>query len=249
MVQLSEDAELLNSLISMLYPVHAIKPRSYDKVLNLLVACQKYGMIQVQFSIREKVKWSVFPSLPSRRNECFGVYAIARSKGLTPEMEEAARQTLDHPMTLEALGEGLRLFNGPTLGDLAQFRRRCRDNIITCLESFLDIHTPGPSSIWLGCPDVIPKRPRLDSSPRDALPIWLCQFLSRMINNLKLRAFTNSLSSLRLTIDEEYPTALRSHAGCKFCLGVDSVKGSTFRLEIWRKWGQALDEVPISLPF
>ena len=36
MVQLSEDAELLDNLISMLYPVHPVIPNSYDKVLYLL---------------------------------------------------------------------------------------------------------------------------------------------------------------------------------------------------------------------
>ena len=248
-VRLSEDAELLNSLVSMLYPVYAVEPKTYEKVLDLLAACKKYDMVQVQFSIREKVKWRAFPALSSREGECFGAYAIARSKGLTLEMEEAARSTLRHPMTFETLGKGLRLFNGPALRDLAQFRRRCTNNIVKRLKSFLDIHAASPSSIWLGCPDVMPNRSRLDSSSREVLPSWLCQFLSRMINNLQLRAFTDSLSSLGLTIDKEYSTALRSHPGCKFCSKVDSVKGSTFRLEIWGKWNGALDEVPISLPF
>ena len=32
-VQLPEDSELLNSLLSMLYPIHPVIPKSYDKVL------------------------------------------------------------------------------------------------------------------------------------------------------------------------------------------------------------------------
>ena len=58
-VQLSEDSDLLNSLVSMLYPVRPVIPESYgnvlyslatflpnpcDKVLLLLAACQKYGI-------------------------------------------------------------------------------------------------------------------------------------------------------------------------------------------------------------
>src|SRR5579863_6283384 len=39
-VQLSEDAELLNSLVSMLYPVRPVIPDSYEKLLYLLAACQ-----------------------------------------------------------------------------------------------------------------------------------------------------------------------------------------------------------------
>ena len=34
-VRLPEDSELLNSLVSMLYPVHTVTPNSYDKVLYL----------------------------------------------------------------------------------------------------------------------------------------------------------------------------------------------------------------------
>jgi hypothetical protein len=40
-VQLSEDSELLNSLVSMIYPVRTVIPKSYEKVLYLLVTCQQ----------------------------------------------------------------------------------------------------------------------------------------------------------------------------------------------------------------
>ena len=39
-VQLSEGSELLNSIISMLYPVRMVMPNSYEKVLYLLTTCQ-----------------------------------------------------------------------------------------------------------------------------------------------------------------------------------------------------------------
>jgi hypothetical protein len=40
-IQLSEDSELLNCLVSMLYPLHPVKPNSYDKVLYLFAAYQQ----------------------------------------------------------------------------------------------------------------------------------------------------------------------------------------------------------------
>jgi len=40
-VQLSEDSELLNFLISMLYPVRVVIPKSYEKVLYLLATCRQ----------------------------------------------------------------------------------------------------------------------------------------------------------------------------------------------------------------
>ena len=39
-VQLSEDSELLSSLVSILYPVHTVVPKSYDKVSYLLTTCK-----------------------------------------------------------------------------------------------------------------------------------------------------------------------------------------------------------------
>ena len=39
-VQLSEDSELLGTLLSMLYPLRPVIPNSYDKVLSLLTTRQ-----------------------------------------------------------------------------------------------------------------------------------------------------------------------------------------------------------------
>jgi len=40
-VRLDEDSGLLNSLISILYPVRTVIPKSYEKVLYLLATCQR----------------------------------------------------------------------------------------------------------------------------------------------------------------------------------------------------------------
>ncbi|KAH9989311.1 hypothetical protein BJV77DRAFT_1185795, partial [Russula vinacea] len=62
MVQLSESSELLNSLLSTLYPIRTVIPNSYDKVLYLLAACQKYEMTSVQSFIRAEVKRGEYPA-------------------------------------------------------------------------------------------------------------------------------------------------------------------------------------------
>jgi hypothetical protein len=123
-------------------------PYSYDKVLYLLAACQKYEMASVQSYIRAEVSHGVFPTPKSA--EVFSAYAIASGKGLIPEMENAARQTLDHPMTFEVLGEGLRLFEGWALRDLVNFRKRYRDDLMSCFESFLKIKG-SQFDIWASC--------------------------------------------------------------------------------------------------
>jgi hypothetical protein len=258
-VRLPEDSELLNGLISMLYPIRTVIPNSYDKVLyllatwatgipnsyckvlHLLAACQKYDMASVLSLIRSEVRrGGEFPA--PNGAEAFHAYAIAASKGLIPEMENAARQTLDHPMTFEVLGEGLRLFEGWAMCELVSFRKRCRDNFITCLDSFLEIQPPGPSSIWVGCPEVMLRsRSRL-------LPRWLNELLSRNQNDLKLQKFTQPLD-IHSRIRGEYFAALQNHATCNFCSVVHIRNGSTFCAELENKLSQARDNVTYFLYF
>ena len=119
-VPLPEDAGLLNSLISLLYPITPIIPDSYQKVFALLAVCQKYEMEEVESNIRSAMKNGKFPA--PVKAEGFSAYAIANVLGLVSEMEDAARLTLDQPMTFESLGEGLRSFTGRALCDLIRFR-------------------------------------------------------------------------------------------------------------------------------
>jgi hypothetical protein len=146
-VQLSEDAGLLISLISLLYPISPVIPDSYEKVFALLAACQKYDMASIQSAIRAEIKRGAFPAPVG--TEAFRGYAIASSMGLIPEMESAARLTLSYPMTFESLGEGLRSFNGRELCSLVRYRKRCIDNLVSCLDSFFDVRSR--CQIWEGC--------------------------------------------------------------------------------------------------
>jgi hypothetical protein len=54
-VDISEDAELVRSLITIIYPIPSEIPASYDRILALLAAAQKYDMGAVQSSIRAEV--------------------------------------------------------------------------------------------------------------------------------------------------------------------------------------------------
>src|SRR6266850_3465091 len=235
-VQLTEDAELLHSLVSILYPVPSVIPDSCEKVLYLLAACQKYDMLKAQSHIRAEVDRSTpWGFLPPFGSTAFRAYAIASEKGLIPEMERAARRTLDQPMTFETLGEGLRLFQGSALRDLARFRKRCRDNLITCLKSFLQVDAPGPSSIWVGCPSAV--KPK---SSKHVLPIWLCQVLS--YKDLKSQEFTHPLPTSS-SICARYLTAISTHDDCNFCLRVHAKNGINFASQLERMLKHAREKV------
>ena len=148
-VDVSEDSMLVRSLITILYPIPPEIPASYDIILDLLAAAQKYDMGAVQSSIRAEVTSSPPPALDGAH--VFRAYAIASRNGLKPEMEKIARLTLDQPMTFEHLGDELRLFEGRALSELACFRKSCRDNLVSSFNSFLNINSD-PSKIWVGCP-------------------------------------------------------------------------------------------------
>ena len=119
-VQLFEDADLLNILVSLLYPIPPVTPSSYEKVFAFLAACQKYEMVSIQSYIRAEIERGTFPAPVEA--EAFGAYAKASSLGLIPEMENAAKLTLGQPMTFESLGEVLRQFTGPALRELVRYR-------------------------------------------------------------------------------------------------------------------------------
>ncbi len=74
-LRLAEDAEVLNGLISMLYPIPSVLSNSYDKFLALLAASQKYDMVGVRSHIRAEMQSRKF-SLPIGR-EVYLSYAIS----------------------------------------------------------------------------------------------------------------------------------------------------------------------------
>ena len=85
-VQLSEDAELVRGLLTALYPIPSEMPASYDRILALLAAAQKYDMDTVQLSIRAEISHRQL-----HVTQAFRTYAIASRWKLIPEMEMAAR--------------------------------------------------------------------------------------------------------------------------------------------------------------
>jgi len=264
MVELSEDSDLLNTLVSMLYPLHSVIPKSYEKVLYLLgtfsvvvpnlcykvlyllAACQKYEMAAVQSSIRDKVSQGEFPA--PKRAEAFSAFVIASGKGLIPEMENAACQTLDHPMTFEVLGEGLRLFDGWELQDLANFRKRYRDNLASCFESLLntqfDIWTSCAAYNTYGRHGLYSLSYLSMSNANGSLPSWLAELYQKHIDQPQ-EAFSKSLINSR-SIRGEYLLALQAHINshrCVSCTKLHIEKGETFCKDLEDILTQVLNEV------
>jgi BTB/POZ domain len=235
-VHLSEDADVLNSLISMMYPVPPEIPDADDSVLALLAASQKYDMVAVQSSIRAEVSRKGL--LSPKGAEAFRVYAIACRKRLIPEMETTARLTLDYPMTFKYVGEALRLFEGWALRDLANFRQRCSDRLNSCIQSFLDCRN-GPSKIWVGCPGPLPFFGACEPKNHPGFPpTWLQNLLWKLEPLDALSVQTLNPSQFR----KKYLEALHAHVNekdCHFCMKVHTLQGEAFCAEIEKEMVQA----------
>ena len=229
LIHLAEDAETLDSLISMLYPVPPEMPPSSDNVLTLLTAATKYDMDAVQSSIRSEVnRRGLLSSTPA---ESFRIYAVACSKGLIPEMEGSARLTLGHPLTFESLGDALRLFEGRAPRDLVDFRRRSIYDFASNSKSFVE-SLDGPSKIWAGCPRGRP----VGTVSWDHLPYWLEDCLWFRLTGFG-PADEDRLTKTTYTIPtdaqlrDKYFKAFQKHVkekDCKSCLIVHAFEGEKY---------------------
>jgi hypothetical protein len=230
-LRLSENAEVLNSLISMLYPVHPEMARSTDIILALLAATDKYDMGAIQSFIRAEVSREGLLS-PTDSGGVFCMYAVACNKRLIPEMETAARLSLNYPLTFESLGEALRLFDGWALCGLAEFRLRCDRDLESRMISFL-YSQDGPSKIWSGCPSV--RDPQFP-------PPWLARPFSNLTHsNFKHLRFGNTVPT-SAGILHEFLKALQYHINemdCHFCMKTYTLKGEGYCAEMCEMLEQA----------
>jgi len=239
-VRLSEDAEVLNSLTSMLYPIPSVLPNSYDKALTLLATSQKYDMDGAQSRIRAEIQSKIFPALTGP--ETFRSYAISSSGKLPSEIGTLACLTLDFPMTFEYLCDELPLFEGRALRDLVGFRKRCRDNLVSCFESFLRLDKP--FNIWIRCTD---GRYSSSASSGPGSPSWLTQLFQKHLTESR-EAVSNPFFDPR-NIRGEYLSALQAHINsysCISCTKVHTLNGETFCKALEDRLTQALSEVRTS---
>ena len=219
-VRVPEDAEVLHSLLTLLYPIPSVISGSYEKSLALLAISEKYGMDAVSGIVRGKM------SLPTTK-AAFGAYAIASSKQLLPEIEAAARLTLDHPMTFEILLDALPLFEGSALSNLVRFRKRCHDKLLSFFVSFVD-GDENLSKAWYGCRKT--NRPHSALQSDKGLAGWFHDLLFRHIKNLQ-ETYTCPLPTAP-SLRKEYNEALRAHIFgtlCTSCSNLHATGGEALR--------------------
>ena len=225
-VRLPEDAEVLSGLITMLYPIPSDLPNSYDKVLTLLAASQKYDMVGVQSRIRGEIQTRTFPTQTGV--EAFRPYAISSGGQLPSEAERLARLTLEFPMTFEYLCDELPSFQGWALRDLVNYRKRCRGIIVSCFKVFLKLGQP-PFNIWVPCTDPEYTYSPISMASTGSSPSWLTQLFQKHINESH-EAFSKPLFNPQ-SIRDLYLSALKDHiisSHCFSCPKVHALGGERF---------------------
>ena len=234
-LRLSENAEVLTCLLTMLYPIPPMIPDSYNKTLMVLSASQKYDMDSIQSRIRHSTRGQKL--LMPTGAATFRAYAMASIGRLSSEKETLARLTLNFPMTFEYLCDELPFFEGWVLRDLISFRKRCRDNLISCFESFLNLRD-SPFNIWTVCTT----SSSYTSYSTGQSPSWLIALFRKRLTELG-QAFTNPLPNTS-DIREEYLSALQAHfasSRCVSCARVHATNGDTFFKEIDNRLARAIE--------
>ena len=271
-VRLLEDAGTVRALIIALYGTHFEIPASYESVLALLGAAQKYDMPAVKSSVLDRVGRVSVPA----KAQVYREYAIAFGHRLSHETAVAARFTLDFPLTFEAIGKNLALFEGSALCMLANYRKLCLDSVISCLKLFLDVRE-GPSAIWVGCPGSKGQLEQSKKSPgrceplhkqssqwipvgeptsesscegddQRKLPPWLRDLFMQEIEQ-SMNYFTTPFANPS-RIRWKYLAALKKHApdqhGCVSCLIVHAHSGERYCAELKRRLTHARNDPKVS---
>jgi hypothetical protein len=103
-VNIPESKETLYSLLTFIFSVTPALPPTAEKIMELVAVAQKYEMNSVLSHIRALCRQD--PSF-LRSETALHVYFLAQQHGLHHEAVQAARVTLQFPMTIEGMGDEL----------------------------------------------------------------------------------------------------------------------------------------------
>ncbi|KAH9954185.1 hypothetical protein BC827DRAFT_72064 [Russula dissimulans] len=138
-IQLSDRAEILSSLLTFIIPITPDLPSTADDTLELLSTAQKYEMEVILTRIRDHLAKQKPPLI--RDETAFQFYSLAQKYGLRREADQAARLTLGVPMsvqTLEAAGR-LDVLSGALLHELWRYHQRVREYLADDLTVFANL--------------------------------------------------------------------------------------------------------------
>ena len=148
-VNIPESKEILYSLLTFIFPVTPALPPTAEKIMELLAVAQKYEMNSVVNHIRGAISQQDPPFL--RSETALHIYFLAQQYGLRHEAVQAARVTLQFPMTIEGLGDKLDFLGmtGAYLHELWKYHQHVRNELGLALFEFRKSGLPEDVKILL----------------------------------------------------------------------------------------------------
>ncbi|KAI0040313.1 hypothetical protein FA95DRAFT_1683851 [Auriscalpium vulgare] len=125
-ISVPESRAVLEGLLTAISPVapHYPLATSFDALLPLLLAAQKYEMESALVNIRAHALGDLITPA-----NAFRVYNFAWQHRFVEETERAARITLERPMTMETYGPELHIVVGPALQKLWEYRTKAEQAV------------------------------------------------------------------------------------------------------------------------
>jgi hypothetical protein len=168
-VQLPKRGEIIHYLVTFIFPVIPLMPSTYEVVMELLSDAIAYQMGPVLSRIRDRIARD-YP-LPTDLEPVLRIYSIAQEYGLRLEALQAARTTLNHPMTIEGFDNKMDIMPGACLYELWKYHERVRAILTSDLTEFRESGARGTMT-GVRC---------LDHSSSQ-IPLWLDQYIKSIGN-------------------------------------------------------------------
>ncbi len=133
-LQLPESGEILQCLLTFVFPATPRVPSTLEEIMELLFVAQKYQMGAALSHIRASIAQQNL--LPTRLEPALRLYALAQKYGLRSEALQAAQSILKYPMTIESFYDKLDIVPGAFLYELWKYRERVRAILASDLREF-----------------------------------------------------------------------------------------------------------------
>jgi BTB/POZ domain len=120
-IHVTEDATTISHLLTLCYPFEDPSLTALEEIALLLAASQKYELARVRTVAR-----LLFYNSPEFAAQPMKAFRLAWKYHLAPETREAAKKTLEGPMTIESLGQELKYMEGEAVYELFDYRTRSK---------------------------------------------------------------------------------------------------------------------------
>ena len=182
-VQLPEKGEIFHYLLTFVFPVTPVIPKTHEEVMELLSVAQKYQMGVVLTHIRGSIARQ--NPLPTQLESALRIYSLAQKHGLRQEALQTARNILQHPMTVENFDNMLDCMPGASLYELLKYYERVQAILKSDLIEFTESAAHGTI-----------RDMRCTSRSSSQLPSWICDYIESIAKTPNLFDFVEFNSAM-----------------------------------------------------